>query len=110
MTSAKVRARGQVTIPRDIREACGIMPGTALMFVQTGPGQFACRVLSEHRSLLELIEEYRMDGVAPHVDKIIEEAQAEEAERYLDELGVDWRDNQAASMLNTSDIADRGAP
>lgn len=110
MTIAKARARGRVTIPQNIREACGITPGTTLIFIQTGPGQFACRVLPEHRSLRDLIEQFSVDGVAPDVEKLIEEAAAEEAERYLDEIGVDWRGNQAGSMLDPFGSSDKGAP
>ena len=110
MTIAKVRARGQVTIPQNIREACGITPGATLIFIQTGPGQFTCRVLPEHRSLRDLIERFSVDGVAPDVDKLIEEAQADEAERYLDEIGVDWRGHQADSILDPFETSDKGAP
>jgi bifunctional DNA-binding transcriptional regulator/antitoxin component of YhaV-PrlF toxin-antitoxin module len=110
MTIAKVRTRGQVTIPRNIREACGITSGATLTYILTGRGQFACRALPERRSLRDLIEQYSVDGVAPDVETLIKEAEVEEAERYLDEIGVDWRSNQAGSMRDPFGPFDKGAP
>ena len=45
MNIARVQPHGQVTIPQEVREACGVTPGTDLHFVKTGPGRFECRVL-----------------------------------------------------------------
>ena len=70
MAIARVQARGQVTVPQDIREACGITPGTLLVFSQTGPHEFGCRVLPGGDSLTDLIEEFTVDGVAPDLEML----------------------------------------
>ena len=32
----KITSKGQVTIPQDVRELCGFLPGTEVEFVQDG--------------------------------------------------------------------------
>ncbi|MBV9279292.1 MAG: AbrB/MazE/SpoVT family DNA-binding domain-containing protein [Chloroflexi bacterium] len=70
MAIARVQTRGQVTIPREVRDACGIVPGADLLFATVAPGRFECRVLPPRRSLLELVDEYAVDGVAPDLDSL----------------------------------------
>lgn len=70
---ARVQARGQVTVPREIREACNVGPGIDLFFVQTGPDSFECKVLPPRQSLLEVIDLYAMEGTAPDLDRLREE-------------------------------------
>jgi bifunctional DNA-binding transcriptional regulator/antitoxin component of YhaV-PrlF toxin-antitoxin module len=65
MSMAKVQARDQVTIPQEIRELCGIEPGAELVFVATGPRAFECRVLPPHRSLMDVVDRFTVEGVAP---------------------------------------------
>ena len=45
MTFAKVLARGQVTLPREIRRQAGIKPGDALDIQVLGPGRLQFVVL-----------------------------------------------------------------
>jgi AbrB family looped-hinge helix DNA binding protein len=85
MSIARVQARGQVTVPHDIREACGIEPGTDLMFVQTGPDQFECWVMPPRQSLMELLDKYTVEGVAPDLRQIDEDIADEVARHYLPE-------------------------
>ncbi len=85
MKIARVRLRGQVTIPREVREACGVTPGTDLFFVKTGPGRFECRVLPAPRRLVEVTRQYAMDGAVPDLAGLREEMGAELAARYRPE-------------------------
>ena len=73
MNVARVQARGQVTIPQEVREACGVTPGSDLFFVKLGPGRFECRVLPARRSLVEITKQYTMDGTAPDIAQLREE-------------------------------------
>jgi bifunctional DNA-binding transcriptional regulator/antitoxin component of YhaV-PrlF toxin-antitoxin module len=84
MTVAKVQARGQVTVPQDIREACGVMPGSELLFIKTGPERFECRVLPKRRSLREVAAQYTVAGVAPDLDQLREEM----ADELVREMGL----------------------
>lgn len=36
-------SKGQITIPKDVREALGLEPGTKLAFVRVGPGDYRLR-------------------------------------------------------------------
>ena len=40
MTTATLTSKGQVTIPRNVREALKIGPGDRLEFVEVSPGRF----------------------------------------------------------------------
>ncbi len=82
MKIAQVRLRGQVTIPREVREACGVTPGTDLFFVKTGPGRFECRVLPASCRLVEITRQYAMDGTAPDFARLRKEMGVELAARY----------------------------
>ena len=83
MAIARVQPRGQVTIPQLIRKGCGIEPGSDLLFIQTGSDRFECHRLPAQRSLLELIDEYSGDGVAPDMAQLHEEMGDEIAEEVL---------------------------
>lgn len=69
MPVARVQARGVVTVPQEVREACSIDTGTELLFVPTGHRTFECRVLPARRPLTELTERFASDGVAPEADE-----------------------------------------
>jgi bifunctional DNA-binding transcriptional regulator/antitoxin component of YhaV-PrlF toxin-antitoxin module len=77
MPVARVQSRGQVTIPREIREACGINDGTDLYFVQTSATGFECQILPSRRPLREVVDQYTVDGIAPALDELREEMGAE---------------------------------
>jgi AbrB family looped-hinge helix DNA binding protein len=81
----RVQERGQVTVPRRIREACGIRPGTELTFVQTGPDRFECHVLPDE-SITEVLKRYASPGVAPDLDALRAEIGDELAETYRSDL------------------------
>jgi AbrB family looped-hinge helix DNA binding protein len=82
MRISRVQARGQVTVPQEIREACGIEPGSNLLFLPVGPASFECRVLPRE-SISEVIERYTVAGAAPHLRALSEAAERETTERYL---------------------------
>jgi AbrB family looped-hinge helix DNA binding protein len=67
---AKVQARGQVTVPQEVRDLCGIKPGMELLFVPMGPHAFECRVLPPQRSLIDLLEQFTVRDVAPDLEKL----------------------------------------
>jgi AbrB family looped-hinge helix DNA binding protein len=41
MTAATLTSKGQLTIPKDVREALGVGPGDRIEFVQMADGSFA---------------------------------------------------------------------
>lgn len=65
MGLGRVQARGQVTIPAEVREALGIQPGDVLLFEVRGPGVGQFRVFRTTRSLDEFFDAYRVDGPVP---------------------------------------------
>lgn len=87
MLVGRVQERGQVTVPRTIRDACGIEPGTELAFVQTGPDRFECRVLPAE-AITEVLARYAMPGTAPDLDALRAEESDELALPYRPELPV----------------------
>ena len=72
MEIARVQTRGQVTIPQEIREACGVAPGTELLFMVLGPGRFACHVLPQHRSLVEFTARHASYADHPDFEEIVD--------------------------------------
>ncbi len=84
---AKVQARGQVTVPQEIREAYGIEPGSELLFVKTGKDHFECQILPRPGSLLAFIDQHAIHDYVIDVEKLREEAAEEEGEAYLRRLG-----------------------
>lgn len=84
---AKVQARGQVTVPQEIPDACTIEPGSELLFVKTGTDRFECQVLPQTGSLLAFIEENALHDLVIDVERLREEATAAEGRAYLRRLG-----------------------
>ncbi len=82
MNIARVQAQGQVTISQEVREACGMAPGTDLFFVKIGPGRFECWVLPALRTLIEVTRQYAMEGTAPDLAGLREEIGTELGARY----------------------------
>lgn len=83
MALSRVQADGRVTVPRTIRDACGVRPGADILFMRAGPDRFVGVVLPPRESLLALIEEFAMPGPAPDPARLQEEIGAELAEPYL---------------------------
>jgi AbrB family looped-hinge helix DNA binding protein len=87
MASATVQARGQITVPQEVREKCGIEPGMAVTFEALAPGRFECQVLPPQRSVRELLEKYSMDGEVSDLEQIRAKAYADMAHEYFHDLG-----------------------
>jgi bifunctional DNA-binding transcriptional regulator/antitoxin component of YhaV-PrlF toxin-antitoxin module len=91
MTSiARVQARGQVTVPQEIRESCEVVPGCDLVFTQLGKMRFQCLVLP-HRSLTEMLEAHTLPGPAPDLAQLREDFGEELAQRSLP---TNWEERQ----------------
>ena len=75
MATSKVLARGQVTLPREIRRKAGIKPGDLLSFEVTGQGQIRGFVLPD-LGPRELREKYPIN--VP-IDETRDRAEWEEA-------------------------------
>lgn len=61
MGLGKVQARGQVTLPRDVRERARIKPGDVLAFHVVGPGEIRVTALP-NLGPRELRELYPIEG------------------------------------------------
>jgi AbrB family looped-hinge helix DNA binding protein len=61
MTLSKVQARGQVTLPRSIRQTAEVKPGDVVAFRVTGPGTVELRVLTR-LTLADSFTRYRIEG------------------------------------------------
>jgi AbrB family looped-hinge helix DNA binding protein len=76
--SAKVRARGQITLPKRVREAVNARPGDTVHISVTGPETLELRIFRP-MTLDEMIERYRINE--PYDDDAIREAWHEDAAR-----------------------------
>ena len=65
MSIARVRERGQITLPLAVRVALGASTGSDLLFVPAGPGLFTLQRVPRIELLLDLIEEFADPGPAP---------------------------------------------
>jgi antitoxin PrlF len=57
MTTATLTSKGQVTIPKPVRDSLGIDSGDRIEFVETEKGQFA--IVAATRTIQELNGKYR---------------------------------------------------
>ncbi len=72
MPLVRVQTKGQITVPRSMREAMGIETGTELVCVQTGPRVFECRVMPKPMSLRDFIDQFSGPEPAPTPEEIQE--------------------------------------
>jgi AbrB family looped-hinge helix DNA binding protein len=86
MAIARVQARGQVTLPKEVRDAAGVEPGDAVIVEATGRGTVELRVVPR-MTLAETFERYRIDEP---VDIAADRGRWEEAaaDRVLAKAGV----------------------
>jgi AbrB family looped-hinge helix DNA binding protein len=61
MQLARILARGQVTLPRNIRRDAGLQPGDIVALEVTAPGRVQLRALPRLR-LEEALDRYRIEG------------------------------------------------
>lgn len=86
MAVTRVQSRGQITLPRSIRQRAGVQPGDTVTFTVAGPGKVELKVLPR-LSLAETFERWRIEGPidwaddraqweAEAADEVIKKAQA----------------------------------
>jgi len=63
MTAAKLTSKGQLTLPKDVREALGVSPGDRVDFVRMEDGNFA--ILPATQSVK------RLKGLIPSLKKTV---------------------------------------
>jgi AbrB family looped-hinge helix DNA binding protein len=76
MTVATMTSKGQITIPKEIRDELGLEPGTKVSFVRLGPGEVRLRV--KRGSLKDLAGILKYDGPPISIEEM-DEAIAEGA-------------------------------
>ncbi|MGH2457678.1 MAG: AbrB/MazE/SpoVT family DNA-binding domain-containing protein [Chloroflexota bacterium] len=84
MALAKILTRGQITLPRKVREEAKIGPGDALNIHVVGPGHLVIEVLPR-LDIEEFFEKYHIDGPID-LTAIRERWQAEAAEQAISEV------------------------
>lgn len=67
MALGKVMARGQVTLPKDVRRAADIKPGDRVSFHVVEPGRVEIKVLPRLH-LAEALARYRIDQPVKEAD------------------------------------------
>ncbi len=75
MPLIRVQAKGQMTVPRAIREAVGITTGTTIWCAQTDEDAFECRVLPDPVDLRAYLDSHIFPGVGPGDDQIDSEVE-----------------------------------
>ena len=86
ITSVRVQARGQVTIPKEIREKLNVKPGDLVVFVDTEDGvlvkpavvvtneSLRVEVTAVVRSIRERFSDYSEEEIDALVDEALREA------------------------------------
>jgi len=75
MLTAKLTAKGQITVPRAVREKLGLSPGEYLLFVE-GDGEFSMRKVLK-QSPFDRWVGYLGHGSGASTDTILEELRGE---------------------------------
>lgn len=89
MTSVRVQAKGQVTIPKEIRDKLNVQPGDLVVFVETDTGVMvkpAAVMTDEHlreevAAVVRSMRERFTDYSAEEIDSLVDEAIRETRER-----------------------------
>lgn len=84
MALAKILTRGQITLPREVREEAKIGPGDTLSIHVVGPGKLEIEVLPR-LGIEEFFEKYHIEGPVD-LKAIRAEWQTEAAEGAIREL------------------------
>lgn len=71
---AKTSAKGQTTIPAEVRELLGLQPGGAVQFIADGTG--VVRIVAKKRGLRHLIGIFEPDESPLNVEEAIAETMA----------------------------------
>lgn len=89
MAIVTMQAKGQMTVPQELREAMGIEAGTELVCIQTGPDVFECHVLPKPMNLRDYLDSHSFewpDLTQEDIDAMIEEGMRAEAEAKYGDL------------------------
>ena len=89
MTSVRVQAKGQVTIPKEIRDKLKVKPGDQVVFVETDAGVMVkpAAVMTDEdlreevAAVLRSIRERFDDYSAEEIDALVDEALRETREK-----------------------------
>lgn len=84
MALAKVLSRGQVTLPRDVRQEARIKPGDTVDVFVVGPGQLKVELVPR-MDPKTFFDKYRID-VPIDLDALRKEWEADAAEKVIREL------------------------
>ncbi len=79
---AKVQVRGQITIPADIRRACGIEKGDTILLRITGEDTFEAQVLPGFKP--NHLKHYSVPGTSPDLAAVREKMGDELAKEALE--------------------------
>lgn len=87
MGLGRVQARGQVTIPAQVREAAGIRPGDTILFTVTGPGRGEFALIPTHEDLDHLLARFAGPGTF-EAARVWEQVREDIARDVLEELAA----------------------
>lgn len=65
MGLSKVQARGQVTLPTEVRRAAGVAPGDTVIIEAAGKGKVHITALGTHEPLDTVFQRYSGPGAVP---------------------------------------------
>ncbi len=81
LIAARVQGRGQVTLPKALRDRTGIKPGDDPIFRRLENGRFEASVESV-MTIAEMIDTFREDGALGDYEAELRDAEAELADNY----------------------------
>ncbi len=67
MNTIQVRERGQITLPKELRDAYRLDTGSRLLVVPLDDERFEVRVMPARRTMRELLALYGEEGDAPDI-------------------------------------------
>ena len=70
MTAATMTSKGQITVPKDVRDALGLVTGSRVDFTRTKDGVYELRV--EHRPVMNSAGSLRYVGPAKSIEEMDE--------------------------------------
>lgn len=80
-SSAKVTAKGQITIPAEVRLALGVKEGDRLVFEQTAGQEFRVRPAEKRTKLKGILKPYLREGQVVSLEEMDEAIASRAAER-----------------------------
>lgn len=77
MSTGTMTSKGQITVPRDVREALGLTAGSKLRFTRVDGGSYRLEVVRQPPSLMELCGAVEYDGPPLSLEDMEAAAEAE---------------------------------